>query len=206
MKDRFQIERHPQWYYEPGKMEYLILGSFPPHPSRWSFPFYYPNKINYFWKILAAIAGRPLQYFTGEEAVSERKEIMNALGCGVQNMGKTICRRGNSAKDTDIVILEYHPVLRIIERHPELHTVILAGYSAAHSTYNSFMRYLKLNGIAASPPAKACAGAEFRILLGTREIRCVITNSTSPASFLKLGFLISQYSRIFKKESREAAQ
>lgn len=197
MKDKFTIEDHPDWYYEPPNVEFLILGSFPPHKSRWSYPFYYPNKINYFWKILASLAGHHLSHFSGEQAVHERKALMEKLSTGIQNMGKRIARRGTSAKDTDIIILEYHSVLKIIKKHTELHTIILAGYSAPHSTYNSFLRYLRLNNIECDVPRKILAGNQFNLNLNGRIIRCVVTNSTSPASFLKLDFLVEQYRKIF---------
>ena len=33
----------------------LFLGSFPPQPKRWCMPFYYPNWLNDFWRILGLI-------------------------------------------------------------------------------------------------------------------------------------------------------
>ena len=45
-------ERHP---FEPFLPRMLFLGSFPPQPHRWSMPFYYPNWINDFWRIMGLI-------------------------------------------------------------------------------------------------------------------------------------------------------
>src|ERR1700741_4648646 len=97
-------EHHPDWYYEIPVMKTLILGSYPPHQNKRDFEFYYPNKQNNFWKILAAIAKTELKYMSGDDAVAEKKQIMKKLKVGVENMGKTIQRRGTSARDTDIVI------------------------------------------------------------------------------------------------------
>jgi G:T/U-mismatch repair DNA glycosylase len=88
------IEEHPDWYFDIPVMKTLILGSYLPSPKRYSYPFYYPNKINHFWKILADIARVKLKYFEGEDAVTERKKIMLKLKVGVQNMGKKIKREG----------------------------------------------------------------------------------------------------------------
>jgi hypothetical protein len=197
MKDKFHIEKHPQWYYDVPEMKYLIIGSFPPHKSKWSYPFFYPNKINHFWKILAAAAGIDLTAFSGENAVIERKAIMRALKTGIINMDKTVCRKGTSAKDTDIIILEYHPVLAIIHAHPALQTIIISGYSAPHSSYNSFVRYLLLNNISFEEPPLVEARSELKIYLTERNLRCVIVNSTSPASFIKPKLLENQFQKIY---------
>jgi G:T/U-mismatch repair DNA glycosylase len=88
-------EIHPDWYRDVFPMYYLILGSFPPHSKRWDYPFYYPNKINRFWKILAEIAKVNLTVpITSEKnAVDERFSIMQKLNTGVQNLGKKILRK-----------------------------------------------------------------------------------------------------------------
>jgi G:T/U-mismatch repair DNA glycosylase len=70
----------------------LILGSFPPHPSKRAYLFFYPNGIDRFGKILPDIAGQPLQW-TRVDAVradEERYAIMRELGVGVQNLGLEI--------------------------------------------------------------------------------------------------------------------
>ena len=48
-------EKHPFEPFLPPEARMLFLGSFPPQPHRWSMPFYYPNWINDFWRILGLI-------------------------------------------------------------------------------------------------------------------------------------------------------
>ncbi len=67
------IEHHPNWYHDIPAMHTLILGSYPPHADRRHYEFYYPNKVNRFWNILAGIKGHTLGHFKGEDAVKERK-------------------------------------------------------------------------------------------------------------------------------------
>ena len=49
------IEHHPFEPFLPPSARILFLGSFPPQPHRWSMPFYYPNWINDFWRIMGLI-------------------------------------------------------------------------------------------------------------------------------------------------------
>ncbi|MDR0543024.1 MAG: uracil-DNA glycosylase family protein, partial [Dysgonamonadaceae bacterium] len=85
-----QEEIHPWNRYIPAEAKSIIIGTFPPTRRNWSYDFFYPNKNNYFWRIMARIAGSPLQYFSGKEAVEERKNILNRLGIGVSDMGRII--------------------------------------------------------------------------------------------------------------------
>ena len=105
-------------------MHTLILGSFPPHKSKWHYEFYYPNKANHFWKILAHFGKHQLKYFEGSPAVQERQALMKTMKVGVQNLGRIIERKGISSLDTNIRLLEFHDVLSIIKAHPELKQIL----------------------------------------------------------------------------------
>ena len=48
-------EKHPFEPFLPENAKILFLGSFPPQPHRWCMPFYYPNWINDFWRIIGLI-------------------------------------------------------------------------------------------------------------------------------------------------------
>lgn len=192
---KINIETHPDWYFDIPIMRTLILGSYPPHPKRYSYPFYYPHKRNHFWKILADIAKTPLVYFEGEQAVVERKNIMVKLNAGVENMGRVIEREGESALDTKIRIVEYNDILKIINEHKELETILLPGFHAPNSTTKSFINYLIKENIKHTKPDLFKPEEMFKIFLNNREIECVILNSTSPAFKRKHEGLIPQFSK-----------
>jgi len=194
-------ETHPDWYRDLTPMKCLILGSYPPHESKRDYPFYYPNAMNNFWKVLADIAKIKLQYTkkselktqeAKSEAVEERFKIMQTLNAGVQNVGKIIMRNGNSSLDTNIEIIEEQDILSIIEKHKELERILLAGFSAKNSTARSFLRYLSKKGISYEienirPEEK------FFINVFGRKIECVILNSTSTAGTIKYKELREQF-------------
>lgn len=199
MNNNLSIEKHPKWYYDIPVMNTLILGSFPPHEKRRDYEFYYPNKRNHFWRILAALDNDyQLLHFEGKEAVTERKQFMKDLKIGVQNMGKTISRSGISSLDTNINILEYHNIFRIIKKHPELKLILLPGFHAKSSTYKSFCNYLKSENIQFSPPKKPSHGLSFTITIDNRIINCVICTSTSTATKKTLKEMIKKFKDIFK--------
>jgi G:T/U-mismatch repair DNA glycosylase len=172
-------EQHPDWHFDIPEMKVLILGNFPPVEKRWSYRFYYPNKVNHFWKILAHIAKRPLQYFEGEAAVQERKNLMLYLKVGVENLGQTILRKGESSLDTNIEIKAYRDILGTIKKHPELETILMPGFHASSSTAQTFLKYLKEKQMLHTKPAKVRPGNPFEIFIDKRTIHCEILYSTS---------------------------
>jgi G:T/U-mismatch repair DNA glycosylase len=200
MDANWDKEEHPTWYKDVSPMRCLILGSFPPHPSKWIYPFFYPTARNRFWKILAELAGETLQWTNIDEtkAVQERYEIMKRLKVGVQNLGLEIERRNKSALDTQIRINKYQDIISIIETHPELRRILLLGYSASNSTARSFIRYVHQMGIETSIIDEVKAETLFTIQLKDRTIDCVVLNSTSTASKIKYDSLLEQFRRNLK--------
>jgi len=178
-------------------MRSLILGSFPPHHSKRDYEFFYPNRRNRFWKLLADLAQIPLLSTKDEKtrAVEERYEIMKKLEIGVQNLGLEINRKGKSALDTHIEITKYQDIVSIVEAHPELKKILLPGFSAPHSTARSFLTYIQQNKIKASPINQIKLETRFTIHIQGRSIDCVVLNSTSTASRVKYDFLLEQFRR-----------
>lgn len=190
-------EAHPNWDKDVSPMKCLILGSFPPHPSKWEYPFFYPTARDRFWKILADLAGEPLKWTKTDKtkAVQERYEIMKKLGIGVQNLGLEIERKDKSALDTHIRINKYQDIISIIETHPELSRILLPGYSAINSTAKSFIKYIQQKGIETSTIDQVKPETLFKIQFKGRSIECIVLNSTSTASKIKYDFLLEQFRR-----------
>ena len=200
MVENWNREDHPNWYKDVSPMRCLILGSFPPHPSKWAYPFFYPNRRNRFWRILADLAGVPLQSTKENNglAVEERYCIMKKLAIGVQNLGLEIERNGKSALDTQIRIIKFQDIISIIETHPELERILLPGYSALNSTARSFIKYLQQNGVRIYPIDQIKPDTLFNMEFQGRSIECVVLNSTSPASRVKYELLLEQFGRNLK--------
>jgi hypothetical protein len=92
-------ECHPDWYYPVQGMRTLILGTFPPHPDKRHYEFYYPNRQNRFWGVMAKIASTELLQTEGTEAVEERKRLMTQRTAALKSQNlKTFS--GSSMKTT----------------------------------------------------------------------------------------------------------
>lgn len=199
---KWSTEIHEDWYFDVEGMRTLILGTFPPHPEKWDYSFYYPNSQNLFWSILAKVAGTSLREFKGESAVNERKLLMTKMKVGVQNLGKTAHRKGKSAADRDIKIAEFQDILAIFANCKTLRTVHLTGYSPPTSTYHCFRQYLKAEGIDYGDPEEERAGHRF-LVYTERPITCFLGNSTSPQvrrRGITEDMLIEQFRRSIKEE------
>lgn len=198
MNSEIFTETHPQWYRDVNPMHYLILGSYPPHPRKRTYPFFYPNAQNRFWKILAELAGLPLEYTRtdAQKAVEERYHIMQKLHTGVQNLGHKIQRKGQSSLDTDISITEFSDIHTLIRSHPELRRILLPGFSAESSTARLFIRYLQEQHIPFEPVIyKPGKGEAFYVQVNGKRIHCVVLNSTSTASRVPYDEVRDQFRR-----------
>lgn len=213
MKQTNQLseETHPDWYQDISEMKYLILGSYPPHADKRDYPFYYPNSQNSFWELLSKIDGKELKYFKTEpeKAVLERVALMQKLKVGVQNLGYKIERKGKSAKDTDIKIIEFHDIVGILEKHAELETIILPGYSAPNSTFRGFLSYLKnlkTKGASIEAPfdLKPSPGLKFEIIINRKKYKCIVAWSTSTATIgISFNDKLEQLGKVINRTSND---
>lgn len=190
-------ESHPNWFYDFKSMKVLMLGSFPPHQSRHSFPFYYPNKQNRFWKVMAEISGTTLDsdFSDTDKVIEERKSIMRKLQMGIHDVAQEIVRKGNSSLDSDIQIVKYQDIVSIVKNHSELEKIVLLGFSAKNSAAQSFLRYVNDEQIEAEFPDEFVPKAtnRFFIVVEKRKVECLILNSTSSASSIQVPQLVKQF-------------
>ena len=172
-------EIHPwKWYVPPGAKT-VIIGTFPPTRRNWSYDFFYPNKNNYFWRILAALAGRKLQYLSGEEAVSERKALLDHLQVGLSDMGQTIRRMEDNSMDENLQIVEYMNILQLLDENPLVNKLVFTSSSGKASAVRWFKNYLAIHGIQYNIP-KGTRPLRSRLELCGRMVEIVILYSTSP--------------------------
>jgi G:T/U-mismatch repair DNA glycosylase len=180
-------EKHPWNWYLPSGAKAIIIGTFPPVIRNWSYDFFYPNKNNYFWKIMAAIAHRELRFFSGNEAVTERKEILNQLQTGLSDMGKIIRRTKNSSLDENLEVIEYMDIFRILDENPAVNKIIFTSSSGKSSAIRWFKDYLSGRGINYKIP-KGQRPLKNQIRVKDRTIDIVLLYSTSPRAGASVSF------------------
>lgn len=185
--------------YIPDNADKLILGTFPTKKENRDFDFFYPNKNNKFWKVLARIANFKLTDFKPNEAgqqlaVRERKQILDTLKLAITDIGAKVLRRNNSSLDSNLFPIEFSDIFSIISKHPTIKTIILTSSSSNNSVLSWFATYCDINNITLKVDKKK---KEFpittEISVDNKKIKIAIVHSTSGAAGKTEDFLVSQY-------------
>lgn len=187
------VEEELEWdNFIPSKATRLIIGTFPTAPHRRSFQFFYPNKDNPFWEVLASIAEIELVNVDDPNAIQNRQSILTKLKLGITDMGKKVLRHANSSLDQSILPVEFMDIFQILDDNPTIQKLILTSSSGENSVDGWLSSYCKLNSV------------KYKKLKGTnpkrgilkhidKEIQVVSVHSTSRAATKKLDVLVAMY-------------
>ena len=130
-----QLETHPWEPFIPNGAKVLIMGTFPPQPKRWSMDFYYPNRTNDFWKIIALI-------FLGDSdalLLPDRRsfnlpaiiELLNDKKIALNDTGYKIRRLAGNASDKFLEIVQPVDLNALLSRMPCCRAIASTGEKAA---------------------------------------------------------------------------
>ena len=129
------IERHPWPPYIPDGARYLFLGTFPPKEERWSMPFFYPNRINDFWRVMGII------FLNDREALWDGKErrfnldairsLLDREGIALWDTAMAVRRLRDNASDKFLEIVEPIDLAALLAAHSTIRQVIATGEKAA---------------------------------------------------------------------------
>jgi G:T/U-mismatch repair DNA glycosylase len=182
-----QTETHPWNWHIPEEATAAVIGTFPPTRRNWSFDFFYPNKNNYFWKIIAQITARPLFYFSGKEAVSERKELLNRCKVGVSDMGQIIRRKTGSSLDQNLEIVAYMDIFKLLQENPSIRKLIFTSSSGKSSAIGWFKDYLSLHQIPFKIP-RGKRPLRTTVIIKGKLLEIAVLYSTSPRAGAAVSF------------------
>lgn len=194
-------EEHPfNWFIPPGAKT-LFVGTFPPTANRWSYNFFYPNKANRFWKIIAAVNGRELAHFSGDEAVEERRQLLIDSKTGITDMGKKLRRTAGNSLDENLEIIEYMDILHILDTHPQINKLIFTSSSGPNSAAGWFIKYLGQKNIKHRFPAgpkPVLSSFEYN----GRIINLMVLLSPSPRASNRMPFdeLVQMYAKALQED------
>lgn len=128
-------EQHPWPPYIPQGARVWILGTFPPKSSRWSMNFYYPNRINDFWRIMGLIFTGDKDTLYNPETKSFRLDDIKALldkhGIALGDTARAVNRLRDNASDKYLEIVTPVPLYDVLDEMPLCHDIATTGEKAA---------------------------------------------------------------------------
>lgn len=186
------LERHPWPPYIPKGARYLFLGTFPPKPIRWSMPFFYPNPINDFWRVMGII------FYGDRDAlwVSENKRFdLDAIKAfldrehiAMWDTAMAVRRLKDNASDKFLKIVEPIDLEALLDAHPTIKTIITTGEKAT--------------GVIATQAAITipAIGNPVDCRIGSHDITLWRMPSTSRAYPLSLEKKAAAYRMVFERQ------
>lgn len=131
----FPIETHPFEPFIPPGAKILIMGTFPPQPKRWSMDFYYPNRTNDFWPMMALIFRNDKNALYDETGkffdIVKIKNLLNEYKIAMSDTGYRIQRLKDNASDKFLNIIEANDLSNLMKLMPECRAIATTGEKAA---------------------------------------------------------------------------
>lgn len=130
-----EIETHPWKPFIPGGAKVLIMGTFPPQAKRWSMDFYYPNRTNDFWKIMALIFSGDKDALNSADGrgfdLDKIKALMTEKHIALNDTVRKARRLKGNASDKFLEMVEPVPIFELLSEMPECKAVATTGEKAA---------------------------------------------------------------------------
>ena len=120
----------------------LFLGSFPPQEHRWCMPFYYPNWINDFWRIMGLIRFGDRAHFCvpGQKRFDESaiREFCADAGLAFYDTAREVRRLRDNASDAFLEVVTPTDIPALLARIPSCHTLVTTGEKASQIVAQTF--------------------------------------------------------------------
>ena len=135
-------ERHPFEPFLPEGARMLFLGSFPPQPHRWCMPFYYPNWINDFWRIMGIIHFADKDHFCipAEKRFDEAliRRFCASEGLAFYDTACEVRRLRDNASDAFLEVVTPTDLPALLARIPLCRTLVTTGQKATEVIADTF--------------------------------------------------------------------
>ncbi len=136
------IEKHPFQPFLPENARILFLGSFPPQPHRWCMPFYYPNWINDFWRIMGLIHFGDKEHFCvpGEKRFDEAaiRVFCTDAGLAFYDTAFEVRRLKDNASDAFLEVVTPTDIPALLARIPHCKMLVTTGEKASQIVAQTF--------------------------------------------------------------------
>lgn len=132
--DKF-TETHPWPPFIPQGAKILIMGTFPPKSNRWSMNFYYPNRINDFWRIMGRIFHDDKDFFWNPDLkafdLESIKQMLREHHIALNDTGAEVRRLRDNASDKYLDIIRHVDLKSLLVRIPDCIAIATTGEKAA---------------------------------------------------------------------------
>lgn len=133
--EQLPIETHPWAPYIHENARILIMGTFPPAPTRWCMDFYYPNRTNDFWYMMGVIffGDRHALYDAANKTfrLDDIKNLLDRKGIAINDTAWAVRRLKGNASDKYLEIVKPVPLFELLTKMPNCHTLAATGEKAA---------------------------------------------------------------------------
>ena len=135
-------EKHPFEPFLPVNARILFLGSFPPQPHRWCMPFYYPNWINDFWRIIGLIHFGDKEHFCvlGQKRFDEAsiRSFCAEASLAFYDTACEVRRLKDNASDAFLEVVTPTDIPALLACIPSCHTLVTTGAKASTIVAETF--------------------------------------------------------------------
>ena len=148
------IETHPFEPFLPQGARILFLGSFPPQEKRWCMPFFYPNWINDFWRIMGLVHFGDKDHFciSGEKRFNEAaiRAFCTKEGLAFYDTACAVRRLRDNASDAFLEVVTPTDITALLRQIPDCNNLVTTGQKASEQVAAQFG--------CAIPPVGGCTG------------------------------------------------
>lgn len=131
------FEIHPWEPYIPKDAKIIFLGTFPPKAQKWGMNFYYPNKINDFWRILGKIFHGDYSHFIDKETnLFNKEKIIATLDLhkiAIADIAVKVYRQKDNASDKYLEIIDTLDLIGILSKTPSCKYIVATGQKSAET-------------------------------------------------------------------------
>ncbi|MDR3253868.1 MAG: hypothetical protein LBT07_02755, partial [Endomicrobium sp.] len=128
------LEIHPFEHFVPQGAATLFIGTFPPVIQSRYFKFYYPNNsMNRFWIIMEYIFNCKFKYWKGDEAIKERKKLLEKKHIAVTDMIEKCIRINGNSSDKNLDKIEFRNIYKLLKNNSAIRKVILTSRTDGNS-------------------------------------------------------------------------
>ena len=135
-------EQHPFEPFLPEGARILFLGSFPPPAHRWCMPFYYPNWINDFWRIMGLIHFGDKSHFCvpGEKRFDEGaiRTFCTEAGLAFYDTACEVRRLRDNASDAFLEVVTPTDIPALLAQIPSCQALVTTGEKASQIVSATF--------------------------------------------------------------------